>query len=313
MSKKRPPAPGTSARGSESPARAAAPAGAAPPGPAAPPRATAHRRGGWSAVVLALAALALGAVWYVIERAQAPATAAPSPVTTVAAPSYVGGAGCTACHAKEHDAWQGSDHDLAMQPADDQSVLGNFAGAKFSYAGTTSTFFRRDGKYFVNTDGADGKLADFEIKYAFGVHPLQQYLIEFPGGRMQALGIAWDSRPKAAGGQRWFHLYPGQNVKAGDWLHWTSVSQNWNFQCAECHSTNLRKNFDAKTDSFKTTWAEIDVSCESCHGPASNHVAWAKKQGDWHAFDADKGLALALDERKRSGVDAGRRYGQCAA
>jgi tetratricopeptide (TPR) repeat protein len=270
---------------------------ASPPPTDAVPRATAGGGAARGAGALALVALVAGALWLFFERAPTPAVAATPPVA-VAPMRYVGGAECTACHAKEHAAWQGSDHDLAMQVADDRTVLGNFANARFSYAATTSTFFRRNGKYFVNTDGPDGKLADFEIKYAFGVHPLQQYLVEFPGGRMQALGIAWDSRPKAAGGQRWFHLYPGQNVKAGDWLHWTSVSQNWNFQCAECHSTNLRKNFDARTDTFKTTWSEIDVSCESCHGPASNHVAWARKQGDWHAFDADKGLALALDERK---------------
>jgi Flp pilus assembly protein TadD len=185
-----------------------------------------------------------------------------------------------------------------MQVADEKSVLGNFANAKFAYAGTTSTFSRRDGKFFVNTDGADGKLADFEINYTFGVYPLQQYLIEFPDGRMQALSIAWDSRPKGRGGQRWFHLYPGQNIKAGDWLHWTSGGQNWNFTCAECHSTNLRKNFDASTDTYKTTWSELNVSCEACHGAGSNHVAWAKKQGPWQALDSTKGLALALDERK---------------
>jgi predicted CXXCH cytochrome family protein len=144
----------------------------------------------------------------------------------------------------------------------------------------------------------DGKLADYEIKYTFGVRPLQQYLVEFPGGRMQALSIAWDSRPKAEGGQRWFHLYPGQNIKAGDWLHWTSGGQNWNFTCAECHSTNLRKGFDAQADAYKTTWSELNVSCEACHGPASSHVAWAKKEGDWHAMSATKGLAIALDERK---------------
>jgi tetratricopeptide (TPR) repeat protein len=185
-----------------------------------------------------------------------------------------------------------------MQVADEKSVLGNFANAKYAYAGTTSTFLRRDGKFFVNTDGADGKLADFEIKYTFGVRPLQQYLVEFPGGRMQALSIAWDSRPKAQGGQRWFHLYPGQNIKAGDWLHWTSGGQNWNFTCAECHSTNLRKNFDANSDTYRTTWSELNVSCEACHGPGSNHVGWARKQGDWQALDSTKGLALALDERK---------------
>jgi Flp pilus assembly protein TadD len=119
-----------------------------------------------------------------------------------------------------------------------------------------------------------------------------------PGGRLQALGIAWDARPKAQGGQRWFHLYPGQNIKAGDPLHWTGVQQNWNFQCSECHSTNLRKNFDAKAGTFDTKWSEIDVACEACHGPGSNHVAWANRQGNYDALAATKGLAVALDERK---------------
>jgi hypothetical protein len=150
----------------------------------------------------------------------------PAPVAIAAvAAKHAGSAQCATCHAREHAAWKGSDHDLAMQLADGKSVLGDFANAKFTYAGTTSTFSRRDGKFFVNTDGPDGKLADYEIKYAFGVRPLQQYLIELPGGRLQALGIAWDSRPKTQGGQRWFHLYPGQNIKAGDPLHWTGMLQ----------------------------------------------------------------------------------------
>jgi len=244
-------------------------------------------------LALAFGLVAAGVYWGVTQKSVAP----PAP-RTVALARYVGGAECSTCHAEEHAAWKGSDHDLAMQVADDQSVLGNFANAKFAYAGTTSTFFRRDGRFMVNTDGADGKLADYEIKYAFGVHPLQQYLIEIPGGRIQALGIAWDSRPAAAGGQRWFHLYPGQNIKAGDPLHWTGANQNWNFQCAECHSTNLRKGYDPKTETFHTTWSEIDVACEACHGPGSNHVAWAKKASGWEALATDKGLAVALDERR---------------
>ncbi len=186
-----------------------------------------------------------------------------------------------------------------MQVADAKSVLGDFRNARFSYAGTTSVFSTRDGKYYVRTDGPDGKLADFEIKYTFGVEPLQQYLIELPGGRLQALGIAWDARPKAQGGQRWFHLYPGQNLRAGDPLHWTGVNQNWNFMCAECHSTQLRKNFDAATGRFATTWAEIDVACEACHGPGAEHVARARAKRDGKPYSsADSGLSLALTERK---------------
>jgi hypothetical protein len=48
--------------------------------------------------------------------------------------------------------------------------------------------------------GPNGKLGVFEVKYTFGVYPLQQYLIEFPDGRLQVLSIAWDSRPKGKGG-----------------------------------------------------------------------------------------------------------------
>lgn len=250
--------------------------------------------------VLALVCAAL-LLWMLQHRAQhqapVPPTAPAAPLA-MAAPHYSGSAACAGCHAAQQAAWRGSDHDLAMKPADDTSVLGNFNDAQFTYAGTTSTFSKRDGKFIVNTDGPDGQLHDYEIGYTFGVHPLQQYLIDFPGGRKQALSIAWDSRPKEAGGQRWFHLYPNDNVKAGDWLHWTNYSQNWNFTCAECHSTDLKKNYDPATNTYKTTWAEINVTCEACHGPGSNHIAWARKEGDWRKFDASEGLAVALDERK---------------
>ena len=239
------------------------------------------------------AAVALATALAASAQRPTPAAATPAPV----AANDVGSAQCASCHAQQHAAWKGSDHDLAMQVATADSVLGNFASAKFMYAAITSTFSRRDGKFFVNTDGPDGKLGNFEIKYTFGVRPLQQYLIELPGGRMQALGIAWDSRPKAQGGQRWFHLYPGQGLKAGDPLHWTGIQQNWNFQCAECHSTDLRKNFDAASGTFNTKWKEINVACEACHGPGSNHLSWARKEGAWQSIAA-KGLAIALDERR---------------
>lgn len=216
------------------------------------------------------------------------------------AATYVGAHSCVACHAKESDAWRESQHARAMQAADEKTVLGDFSGTEFTHADVTSRFFRRDGKFFITTDGPDGKTADFEIKYTFGLEPLQQYLIELPGGRMQALGIAWDTRPRAVGGQRWFHLYPEQKLKAGHPLHWSGIDQNWNYQCADCHSTDLRKRFDEKTGHFATTWAEMNVSCEACHGPGSNHVAWAGKQGGWRHFESDKGLTAALDERKGS-------------
>ena len=210
---------------------------------------------------------------------------------------YVGAAACVECHAGEAKDWQGSQHARAMQHASEQTVLGNFANARFTHAGATTTFFRRDDRFVVNTDGPDGKLADFEVTHTFGVEPLQQYLIQLPGGRLQALGVAWDSRPKQAGGQRWFHLYPEQKPKAGDPLHWTGIDQNWNYQCADCHSTNMRKGYDPATGSFKTTATDRSVGCESCHGPGSRHVDWARKEGPRAAL-AGKGLVVSLDERQ---------------
>ena len=154
----------------------------------------------------------------------------------------------------EAELWRGSQHKAAMQHATDKTVLGDFRDASFDYFGVHSRFFRRDGKFMVETDGPDGKLAAFEVKYTFGIDPLQQYLVEFPDGRLQALSLAWDSRPKDKGGQRWFHLYPDEEIKHDDVLHWTKLNQNWNFMCAECHSTGVRKNYDAATDRFATTW-----------------------------------------------------------
>jgi predicted CXXCH cytochrome family protein len=281
--------------------RGAAATGPAPQEISAPPaRSIGRNRLRVAVVVVVLAATAAIAYFTQISNRPTPAPAAAKPATAppIASADYVGATACRTCHDAEFNAWTPSQHKLAMQAATPSTVRGNFDSAKFTYGGVESTFFTRGGKYMVHTDGPDGKLADYEVKYTFGVDPLQQYLVEFPGGRFQALSIAWDTRAKEAGGQRWFHLYPGQNIKAGDPLHWTGLNQNWNFQCAECHSTNLRKNFDASSDTFHTTWSEINVSCEACHGPGSNHLAWAQKSGDWQAMGASKGLVLALDERK---------------
>jgi predicted CXXCH cytochrome family protein len=192
------------------------------------------------------------------------------------APTFVGAQACAGCHAAEFDTWKGSHHALAMQPVTAGNVLGDFSGAQIEHFGITTTFFRDGDKFIVRTDGPHGALHEYPIAYTFGVYPLQQYLIATPGGRLQALGIAWDSRPKDQHGQRWFHLYPDQNLKPGDPLHWTGRDQTWNYQCADCHSTNLQKNYDLTSNTYATSWTDVDVSCEACHDRGSRHLAWAK-------------------------------------
>src|SRR3984893_16444002 len=218
------------------------------------------------------------------------------------APAFVGSETCAGCHHEQAQLWSSSQHKHAMQHANDTTVLGNFNDATFDYYGIRSRFFRQDGKFLVETDGPDGKLATFDVKYTFGVDPLQQYLVEFSDGRLQALSIAWDSRPKEKGGQRWFHLYPNEEIKNDDALHWTKLNQNWNFMCAECHSTGVHKNFDAANDHFATTFAEISVGCKTCHGQGSKRVAWARNRDSWWSFAKEEepamGLLVRFNERQ---------------
>jgi predicted CXXCH cytochrome family protein len=215
---------------------------------------------------------------------------------------YIGRNACQPCHSKEYAAYIGSHHDLAMDPASDQTVLGDFDDATLNHLGVTSRFYRRDGKFLVSTEGASGAVEEFEVKYTFGADPLQQYLVEFPGGRLQCLPLCWDSRPRAEGGQRWFHLYDSQRIAPDDLLFWTRVSQNWNTACAECHSTGLRKNFDPATDTYQTRWTEMDVSCEACHGPGAAHMEWAEARARGEAWPdiPDLGLTIRLKEAEPS-------------
>lgn len=270
---------------------------------------TAHRRL-WPGLLAALAALGIAA-WLLSPRdappaapapaTEAAATGAPTPPSRPAGASaappevagFVGSEACGECHRAEHAAWQGSQHARAMQHATPATVLGDFDDARLNVQGVESRFFRRDGRFFVRTDGPDGQLADFEVKYTFGLEPLQQYLVELPGGRLQALALGWDTRPASAGGQRWFRQYPDKHIDYRDELHWTGRAQNWNFMCADCHSTDVRKGFDA--DAFATRWSEISVGCEACHGPGSAHLSWSKAPD---ASDPSKGLTVALDERR---------------
>jgi predicted CXXCH cytochrome family protein len=186
-------------------------------------------------------------------------------------PAWVDNQLCVGCHQDAAAKWQKSHHFMAMALPTEASVRGDFANTTFKHQGVTSRFFRRADKFYVNTDGPDGRMADFEIKYTFGIDPLQQYLIELPGGRLQALTIAWDTNKK-----RWFHLYPKEKAPAGDVMHWTGNYQTGNTMCIECHATGYEKRYDAKTGVFDTRWTEINVSCQSCHGAGQAHVAWAQ-------------------------------------
>ncbi len=261
-------------------------------------------------LVIALCAGLLGGVAYRLSRPDAAKPADDSP--RFAEPGT-----CFECHAEQTRAWRGSHHDLAMQEATAETVLGDFNDVAFVHEGVLTRFTRRTGRFFVYTEGPDGRDDEFQVKYVFGVTPLQQYLVELPKGRLQALAVAWDVE-----GKKWFALHD-EAVAPGDPLHWTGLAYNWNHMCAECHSTNLAKNYDAASGIFRTTWSEIDVGCQGCHGPGARHVAWARRveaSKEDYAVDDPKGLDVRLKGRvevehcarchaRRSVVDDHYRYG----
>lgn len=186
-----------------------------------------------------------------------------------------------------------------MQAATPATVLGDFDGATFAEDGFTSRFSRRADRFFVNTLGGDGQPHDYEIRFTFGVAPLQQYLVEFPGGRLQPLTLAWDTRGPEQGGGRWFALDAVAPQGTNDDLHWTGRGMNWNFMCADCHATGVRKGYVAAPDTFDTRYAELGVGCEGCHGPGAEHVrrsAWPSwvRSVRWK----DNGLPARLNERR---------------
>ncbi len=233
--------------------------------------------------VLLLAVAGIG--WFLFSSKPAPVPYSPvtAPIAqptkpqpvAVAPATMVDEQQCQGCHSEQVKDWQGSHHQLAMQEANAETMLGDFNNVTFKAENETTRFSRKDGGFWVNTPGIDGKNTDFKVAYTFGIAPLQQYLIEVGEGRLQALGVAWDTEK-----HRWFHLYPGQGVNFKDPLHWSKPSQNANFMCVECHTTGYKRNFDAAKNTFDSHWNSLGVGCQACHGPASNHLEWTAKKGD---------------------------------
>ena len=195
---------------------------------------------------------------------------------------FLGDDACKKCHVGAFKDWQGSHHDKAMQTVSDSTMLGNFNNFTFKSQGVTSRFFKKNSDYYVNTEGPDGNYHDYKIVYTFGITPLQQYIVKFPDGHYQCLRTAWDTIKN-----KWFDLYPDFKVVHSEWLHWSRGGLNWNNMCADCHSTNVRKNYDYKTHSYDTKYAIINVSCEACHGPGKNHVEQANRHGNNYKFSGD--------------------------
>ena len=176
---------------------------------------------------------------------------------------------CVDCHVQAVSDWQKSDHAKAMALATSNNVLGDFSGISISHFSQTAKFYKQDDTFLINF--GQGEVNNtYEVKYTFGHYPLQEYLIEFENGRYQVFPFAWDSRPTNQGGQRWYPVYPDEDIQPADRLHWQQPLQNWNGMCADCHSDGLKRSYSPIKNSFETEWDNINVGCQSCHAKLDN-------------------------------------------
>jgi predicted CXXCH cytochrome family protein len=185
---------------------------------------------------------------------------------------FAGSASCKGCHPAQYSQWLESNHRHAMDVPSAETVLGDFNNSEFRYFGRTTRFYKDGDSFRIITDNPQGQPETFRIAYTLGYKPLQQYLVDVGGGRIQVLPFAWDTRDRKDGGQRWFSLYPKDNVAPANPLFWTRPMQNWNHMCGDCHTTGFSKNFSDGSNTFSSRWSETANGCESCHGAGSAHV-----------------------------------------
>ena len=192
------------------------------------------------------------------------------PAQQTSGPEYIGSEACTGCHEEVAELWAGSHHALAWTKPGSDNIIADFNGTEFTHDGTLTRFSFENGDYFVTVTEKDGSTREYPVHSVAGIAPLQQYLLETEPGRLQSFDVVWDAVE-----ERWYHLYPDQDLPPDDGLHWTGPYKTWNARCAECHATGYQRNYGLNTRRYASTQAETGVGCEACHGPGSTHRDWA--------------------------------------
>jgi hypothetical protein len=192
---------------------------------------------------------------------------------------YVGSTACQRCHETEYGTWRKTLHVQMTKPVREATVEGDFStGTHLEQYGRAYTMEARDGRYFITvargpwgargaggTGTTGGAGETFEINYTLGARRFQGYLSKLPDGRIYVLPVFWHNESKRW--VDWKEITPIPDDPSHD------LRQIWNITCVNCHATNLVKNYKPATNTYATTWTEMGIGCEACHGPGQPHVA----------------------------------------
>ena len=88
---------------------------------------------------------------------------------------YVGSTTCRECHPENHAAWASHPHGVMNQDAGPETVLGDFADARLTYAGT-EVVFSRDGDAYVMTLTAPDARRRYRVTRTVGSRFTQMYV-----------------------------------------------------------------------------------------------------------------------------------------
>ncbi|MCJ7641663.1 MAG: HEAT repeat domain-containing protein, partial [Desulfobacterales bacterium] len=188
---------------------------------------------------------------------------------------YAGSASCRECHERFYQLWSTSMHGLAMQPYSPEFARARLTPQKHD-AAIGRVRYRADiSEGVVMETSAQGK-KKYKIVHVLGGKNVYYFLTPFKKGRLQTLPVAYDVNKKewfdtAASGMRHF---PGG--ERGQTVNWKESPYTFNTACYSCHVSQLSTNYDPKTDTYHTTWAEPGINCETCHGPSAEHNKIAK-------------------------------------
>lgn len=178
---------------------------------------------------------------------------------------------CGACHVKEFEEWSHSDHAWALRTTNAEMDTEPFHGQRLKAHGSELTFSATRKGALLLKDSQSGRT--FNVDYVLGRRPLVQYLVKGKDGGWHTPSASWD-----VNAHEWFDMFEADARlsaehlaarESGDWGHWLGRGMNWNSQCAWCHTSHFRKNYDEKTDTYASTWKEPGVSCIQCHKMAA--------------------------------------------
>ena len=200
---------------------------------------------------------------------------------------WAGSESCHTCHRGRFASWHRTFHRTMTQEASPETVQGRFDGRPVTAWGMTVRPVRRGDRFAFEylAPDSDEVLARYEVDRLVGSHRYQQYLMADPegGGNFYRLHLLWHNEE-----QRWVHTNAA--FLGPDDQRFDDHVTVWNNNCIFCHNTGpeprmtnyaeLRRraaageNVDPRRDAeYASTVSELGIACESCHGPAADHVA----------------------------------------